>query len=185
MEDGSNFCMACGANVNGQRSEQQAHTDQSHGAANKRLHCPKCGSVHFSPVVESTNTGGVAVSHGVTRRVGVTTYSSNTTHRNYWLCQDCGTKFRNLQNLKEELASDTKSLKVWSVLAIITTAISLLFVLLTAVQKYLFMRIWCAIALFGIGTIALVFALIWFMTKNKVEKMTKEKEYLEKYCFSK
>lgn len=183
MEDGSNFCMACGTNVNGQGSVRKAHAAQGHGAADKRLHCPQCGSVHFTPVVESTNNGGVAVSTGLTRRVGVTSYSSNTTHRNYWLCRDCGTKFRNLQNLKEELDHETKKMKGHLIGGIASSAIVLL--------AFFLMNMRAGYALL-LGPITFIYVIIdiyflwkWFSTKGKVEKMSKEKDYLELNCFSK
>lgn len=183
INDDSKFCTSCGTQAAVQEINQHIPVTQGYSKANKRLRCPQCGSVRFSPVVESTNNGGVAVSNAVTRRTAVTSYSSNTTHRNYWLCQDCGTKFRNIQNLKEEIASVTKLKNVFFVLSIITAVWCLfLFFMLEMESEVLFLL---APAIFVFVVFFLICFGIWLSSKFKLNKMNAEKKYLEENCFSK
>ncbi len=63
-----------------------------------RLHCPRCKSYSFSPSVEAAETFGSATR--VTQNIAVG--SASTIHKSYWICHDCGLKFRNVDDLDAE-----------------------------------------------------------------------------------
>lgn len=169
LEDGVGFCPNCG-----QRQNTEYQSVQRRSTSNrKRLHCPACGSVALAPIVETEVSGGTAVNHSITRRTSASAMRFNNTHRNYWMCNECGHKFRNLQNLEEELAYIQKALKrLWIVLI----AVGILIIL----------------EAFAIGVgFALVFGSIFVLTmviaigvyNSKASKLKSEKAYLEKHCF--
>lgn len=181
LEDDARFCPGCGARSSIDAESVPSAAPANHRTDGKHLHCPECRGNRLTPIVESTSNGGVAVGIPVTRRTGVTSYSSTTTHRNYWLCQDCGTKFRNLQNLEAELAAESKNVKVASVFCILCTAIGLFFGLLLKAYPELWLFFGLIPVLMAFVVIVLLFT--WLISKSKVKKMTEEKEYLEAHCF--
>ena len=65
-----------------------------------RLHCPQCKGEQITPIVESS-VDGAMTTHSSNGRFSSTTVSN--THRNYWMCSTCGNKFRNIQNLEQEI----------------------------------------------------------------------------------
>lgn len=178
LNDSAAFCESCGTPVSRQEEPIAPPVRRPRG---KNLHCPECGGNRLSPVVESTNNGGVAVSSPMTRRVGVTTYTSTTTHRNYWMCQDCGHKFRNLQNLKEEIAAESKRMKSCFICGIIFGVICLLFGPFAAGDQVVALFTLPVLIFLVIGD--LLFWGIWLTTRNKVTKMMEEKRYLVSRCF--
>lgn len=180
LSDGAAFCGECGIPVSG-TSEAKKPAIPTRKPSGKKLHCPECGSTSLSPVVESTSNGGVAISTPFTKRVGITSYGSTTTHRNYWICQDCGHKFRNLQNLKEELARETKFMKGIWIFSIFFSILLLLTAMLAAGDKTLALFATPLIIIL-IGT-TILFWCLWLSTRNKVVKMMEEKRHLESHCF--
>lgn len=180
IDDSANFCRSCGSTQSDSPAIDPAQSNTSGG---RRLHCPECKSTLLSPIVETTNNGGNAVHTPVTRNVGFTTYTTYSTHRNYWMCQSCGTKFRNLQNLKEEIVRETKRMKASLIWGIIMAAAGLLGIIAASADKLMSLILRPTAVLSIIA--AVIFLCVWLTTKSKVNKMTKEKEYLEVNCFSK
>jgi len=113
--------------------------------------------------------------------VGVTNYSSHTIHRNYWLCQECGTKFRNLQNLKAELADTAKKAKQCLILGAIIVAIALFCFILSSIEQII------ALLLVPAGILALILGIVvvvvGLQSSSKVKSLTKEQLYLQSRCF--
>lgn len=135
----------------------------------RKLHCPNCKSTNIAISTESSVTGAVTTGHG---RFASTTVSND--HKNFWFCSDCGTKFRNIQNLEEEIVKTKKSVTVGIVFTII--------VVILAVVNLLgnpFGRIIAGPAFFA----AIIFALVTLSFKSKVKKLTKELEDLKVNCF--
>lgn len=177
IEDGAKFCVNCGSNQSAVQQSAAIHRN----TGGHRLHCPKCKSNRLSPIVETTATGGTAVHTPITRRTGFTTYTANSVHRNYWLCQDCGHKFRNLENLKEELTRETKQMKVGLVFSVLFGVLSLfLVILLTSEPMYL---VFLSVPTFCVFIMLIVFLCIWLFSRANTKRLTAEKEYLEKNCF--
>lgn len=67
------------------------------------MYCPECKSHHISPIVETEIPGGISLNHSFSKRNNVSAMQFNNTHHSYWMCSSCGCKFRNLQNLEQEL----------------------------------------------------------------------------------
>lgn len=166
-------CSQCGTSL---------PTSNSASGNGKHLHCPHCGSRNLQPIVESTTTGGTAVHSRATRNIGVSSYTANTVHRNYWLCHDCGHKFRNLQNLKEEIAQTKKQQTLMKIFLITFAVLSayILLLILSDPRGALFASF--LLALCGIS--ALLFLCMWLSARSKVTKMLQEETFLEANCFN-
>lgn len=168
LADGARFCPNCGQD---QQSPGPADTPvrTSNG---KRLHCPECRSTAISPVVETEINGGTSLNHSFSRKNSVSTMRFNSTHRNYWMCSNCGRKFRNLQNLEEELASQEKLAK--------NGIIGMIIVALLGIFE------WIAIG-FGISLLAWLVEIIcivcYFILKSRINKLREERIYLKRNCF--
>lgn len=144
--------------------------------AMRKMHCPNCGSYSISINTETTVNGGVSTHHGSFS----TTHMSNT-HRNYWFCADCGTKFRNIQNLEEEIQK-SKSNPVWAgIIAAIGLIITIyLFSLVSSAGDFgfFFYPMLCAPIAATIVGICFVFVYL-----NRLKKMRAELAYLQEACF--
>lgn len=169
VEEGANFCGSCGQSL-----EPPIQAPQRRNAVNKKqLHCPECGSAALTPIVETEISGGTAVNHSFTRKTSASQVKFNNTHRNYWMCSNCGHKFRNLQNLEEEISSLRKLVKNGWLGTILVILLSLV----------------CTIG-YGIGFTLLVcvplLAIIiisLFIFKGRISKMEEERAYLKANCF--
>lgn len=169
LDEGARFCSKCG-----QGQHPSSTTKLPHTSSSKRLHCPECKSNDISPIVETDITGGTSLNHSFSRKNSVSAMQFNNTHRNYWMCSSCGCKFRNIQNLEEEIKT-TKNLLTRS---IIGTILWIVFTLLTTAMggfSFLFVL--------NIFLIALFVALIFYF-KNRIAKLNEERSYLKKKCFN-
>lgn len=141
--------------------------------AGRRLHCPQCRSTEISPIVESEITGGTSLNHSISRKNSVSGMKFNNVHRNYWMCSNCGHKFRNIQSLEEELAGLKKSTKTICVGVILSAILAVL------------LGIGGGPIAFGLGLGIVGFALIgYFVSKGKCNNLQKEQEYLKENCFN-
>ena len=173
IEDNSTFCRHCGHN---QRHDSTAVSQQPRNGR-KQMHCPKCKSTSFSPIVESDVSGGSTTSLSISKRVSVGQVHLKNTHRNYWLCSNCGEKFRNIQNLDEEIMELSKKQKI----VLIGCIAAVCFMIIAPLTlKYDYERT-------PIRNLFLMFAAgfgIWFAyLRNKIGQLNKEKDYLKKHCF--
>lgn len=167
LPEGTAFCPSCG-------TKTAAVETPTAATGSKKLHCPQCGSHNISITTESSVNSAVSTHHG-----GVSSTHVSNTHRNYWMCSDCGAKFRNIQNLEEEIAKSKKTPIAFFILAIIAAIIAI----------YFFSK---GTGMFGFlytgYKVASVFAAIMFVclalySKSKLKKMQAELEYLKKNCF--
>ena len=170
IDDTAKFCVHCGS---AQSEPATVSNTQAFPENRKRIHCPECKSTQISPIVETSISGGTGFQVGVTRRTAVSSMSLNSTNRNYWMCQTGGHKFRNIDNLKEELVAQEKNLKVLFYFMVVTLAFSLLFVIIEAP------------ILFGLMlSCALVFIGCYFLQRKTIEKTNRELQYLQDNCFN-
>jgi len=177
LDDSAQFCPKCGHKQTEQAVQAQSIVSES----GKRLHCPNCRSIVFSPIVETTSEGGTVFGTPLSEKISVTAYSSQNTHRNYWMCQSCGTKFRNLQNLEEELKKNISIKKFSLPVSIVFLAITILLMLgLISDPIAAFLLFIPTVA---VGTLTFVIFIYWLSAKTIVDKLVKEKAYLEKHCF--
>lgn len=157
------------------------YTGQNGNTATGRLHCPHCRSEHLTAVNEATQSGGIASTSRITRNTGLTTYTANTVNRYYWMCRDCGHKFRNLEDLEKELVKETKNIKAYKILSIVLGIIAVIVTLLVFSNTVLLLLFGIPVLL--IDTFAAIMIALWQSTKKRVEQMTKNKAYLEQHCF--
>ncbi|MBR4295962.1 MAG: zinc-ribbon domain-containing protein [Clostridia bacterium] len=160
------FCTSCGNTM----SENTPATPENA----KKLHCPNCKSHNLTVTTESSV--GSAISTGRNVR---TTVVSNT-HRNYWVCSDCGMKFRNIQSLEEEIQKNRNN-PIWATVFAIIAA--LIFLYLTSISNS-----FMGVMMTGYRIISLMITVICFIYifvyKNRNKKMKEELEYLKKNCFN-
>ena len=172
MEDGVNFCASCGTNNQLNTAETSSQSTVSVTTGVKKLHCPQCGSHNLSITTESSVNGAVTSHHGAFS----SSHVSNT-HRNFWVCTDCGAKFRNIQSLQEEIKKTKSQPIVGAILAIIALILAIYF--LTQNSWFIMYKIWGMTSLFC----AIIFAIFIFVGKNKLSKLKAELDYLQKNCF--
>lgn len=170
IPEGTRFCSGCGHELLPAATTAAAPRPRSAGS--KRLHCPYCQSTALSPVVETEISGGTAVNHSFSRKNSASSFSFRNTHRNYWMCSDCGKKFRNLQNLEEELVQLKKITRNG---VIGTIGLAVLGILWGISLGWLLFLIEIPILLIAIVAI--------FINKNKIQKMESERIYLKRNCF--
>lgn len=178
IADGSAVCPSCSAQFSAQQPQafQQPAPQQTSG----KLHCPQCKSHNISITTESSIDSAVTTMHGRRSQFGSTKFKN--THRNFWVCSDCGTKFRNIQSLEEEIAKTKNMPIVYSVFTVILLILSIVFI--TNISGGFF-----KILIAGPFTIASVigtivcFCLI-FSSKSKLKKMREELAYLKQNCFN-
>lgn len=94
-------------------------------AGRYRLVCPNCGNNHLQAITETTNSvqtttsgGGYSGTKGCLGLLlfgpfgllcgncgqsQTTTSTAQTTTKTYWICQDCGNKFRDLKELQTDM----------------------------------------------------------------------------------
>ena len=135
----------------------------------KKLHCPNCKSHNISISTESSVGGAVTSTHG---NMSVTSVSN--THRNFWFCADCGTKFRNIQNLEEEINKCKYTHFIGWIIGVICAFIFIIGINNSPIGFLLFPFLIAAI----------VFIIMGFVSKSKLEKKKKELEYLKENCFN-
>ncbi len=176
LPDGSAFCTSCGTKI-GTAAPQQTPTNH---VQSRKLHCPNCKSHNIAISTESSITAATTVGQG---NFASTMVSNN--HKNFWFCSDCGTKFRNIQNLEEEIAKENKSLIVYYIGS--PVAFILFIVLLIVNNNYFgdwgFLTPLISAFIFT-SVIAVVFFIAIFFTKSKIKKLNAEREYLKVNCFN-
>lgn len=92
IAEGSAFCPKCGTKQGGHQPVRRNTTPRG------SLHCPNCRSTHLTPVIESSSTIGGA--GRISKNIVLT--ETNIKNKSFWMCQECGHKFRNLEDLIEE-----------------------------------------------------------------------------------
>lgn len=168
IDDNAKFCVHCG---NSQNTESPVSPISVTGS--QQLHCPKCKGTRLSPIVETDVQGGYAVNRSVGRKRGVGAVNLKSTHRDYWMCGQCGHKFRNLDNLSAEITVQAKAQR-----SCIATGIFLLVLALISMSVGSGFS-----AIVALPVLALLVGL-WFSFQKKVAALTEEKKYLEENCFN-
>lgn len=142
--------------------------------ANK-LHCPNCKSTNITITTESSVNGGVTAHHG-----SVSTTTMSNTHRNFWICSDCGTKFRNIQSLEEEIKKTKITPFILALLGVVGAIIAIFFFANAGDSIFKGFPI---IMGGGAALGALIFFIMTFVSFSKTKKMEEELAYLKEKCF--
>lgn len=193
VEAGSAFCAKCGAPQNAVPAAAPAPryarpaapapdyaqpvppAPNARGPRNGKLHCPSCKGVQLSPVVETSINGALTSSHG-----NLSSTRVSNIHRNYWMCNTCGEKFRNIQNLQEEIVYTEKCAKTGIIMTIISTILFLFLILFgEKVALFLFLPFVITVGLFAVVSFFLIFSY-----KSKAKKLKEELAYLKRFCFN-
>lgn len=159
VPEGSAFCNACGNRMVAAAPMPVEQPAQGNERLRKKLHCPECKGRKLSASVE--NWGQTGGAYRMTNRVAVG--SSRSINHTYWICGDCGIKFRNVQDLEKEVKAGKA---VRTLLAIMTV----LFILLSFVIIFMLLPMVVLLG-FTVGT--------WI----SLHKKEKELAYLQVNCF--
>lgn len=156
----------------------------------KKLHCPNCRSYNFSSLTESSVSGAFTTGGG---NFAVTSVSNE--HKTFWLCHDCGMKFRNIYDFEEELKKDLKKLKLCRTLIPVFFVLSVAFFILGFIFKskqnpdeFIDMMVYYMTYSFaGAATFLIVFIvfLIFYLSGNSVvKKESEELDVLKAKCYN-
>ena len=170
LSEGTHFCGNCGHNLQAPSPAPRKSSPRN----SRKMHCPECKSHDISPIVETEITGGTSFNHSFSKRNSVSAMQFNNTHRNYWMCSDCGCKFRNLQNLEEEL-KNTENLFTRGIIGIVFMIVLTFF--FTKSVGFGFFSLLCIFLI-------LLFIVASFIMKNRISKLREERIYLKNHCFS-
>lgn len=121
IEEEARFCSSCGAKVEG--GENPASNPPDYNASKKPfqnstelqiLCCPRCGNKDLQV---TTELGGI-VSGGVynSGKFGGISVASNDT---YWICRNCGKKFKNPDGIREDVKAFKRFANVFDVFGIV------------------------------------------------------------------
>lgn len=157
IPDNAAFCGSCGApqkkmepSVSQTKKEaKQIIVENEMSGGVKCLKCPQCGGNSLQAVSENstqvkTSGGGYSAGKGclgwlifgpfglLCGSCGQSQKTSvDSTSKTYWVCSDCGTKFRNLDDWKEEINKKEETCKMQIGAAIISLLVGLLFWIIT------------------------------------------------------
>ena len=195
-DDDALFCCKCGRKIDedeikthNQIADAILHYDEDLAVFKpKRLCCPKCKSNHLQAIVE-TSTSSKTTGNGYSPAkgcLGSLIFGSwgwflgalgqqrtviETKNRNYWICSDCGNKFRNTEDWNEEIKKKDQAVKVNLVLAIIFAVIALLF--FSTNEMPVIISIVFLI-------VSLVNVVLFFFGKKRIQKEFQELERLKR-----
>ncbi len=84
-----------------------------------KMHCPRCGSTNLTVQSNNRIVSSATAAQGFGKRsaVGVTSYNSET--ESFWFCQDCGKKFRDLDELLGLVAKSNKMTKICRIFLVV------------------------------------------------------------------
>lgn len=184
LDDGTKFCPDCGTELTSSSAENNAavapkptESRAPISAAGKKVVCPVCRSKNLQVISEDhsvTQTkGGYSNTRGClgylllgpfgllcgNRKLKTTNYNI---HKTFWVCSDCGHKFRNLEDWKKELDSNRKGVKLLTILSAVLLVLSIFIMIAGSQEEFLlvFGIIGFVIGLIlGIGTAIGYFAL--------------------------
>lgn len=150
------------------------------------IKCPKCGGKNLHAITETetavkTSGGGYSATKGclgwlafgpfglLCGNCGQSTKTSvNTTNKNYWVCGDCGHRFRNLDDLRAEIEQREKTLKSGIVLCVIC----FLAAIISFAIHISFLAWFCLI-------VGIIYIILIPMLKNRIDNDWKEYNTLE------
>lgn len=153
--DDASFCNGCGRNLDSHDietdkpiTEAMLHYDEIAPIPKyKRIHCPRCGCKDLQATVEtstSVRTTGSSYS-GIKGCLGWLIFGPigllcgnigqkqrtyvDTKNINYWVCSECGNKFRNLDDWEKEINSKENSQRINLISAATAGVLGLLFLI--------------------------------------------------------
>lgn len=168
------FCPLCGTKI--EQSATHDHTYEQH--TNNKLHCPKCYSIDLVNATESNVTSGLTFTQN---KISSTTFSN--AHKHFWLCKNCGEKFRNISNLKEEIEALRQSQNGVKVPLYILLVASVLFGILAFNIENEIFNYCFFFSIIAFLIICVITLCVLNSTDKRIETLEKELEYLNNNCF--
>lgn len=159
------------------------YSRQAGNTATGRLHCPNCRSNQLSALVESADSVSIFTDAAASKGFGMATHGVTAANRNYWVCHECGHKFRNIENLQAEIQYVEKEMKTSRNIARVSGVIALILMLLAVSADDFLMVVLCAPFVVSAVCAALWF---WMFRRNKkmIARLTEEKRHLDEHCYS-
>lgn len=159
IDDDAVYCSGCGRKIDAHDeithnpiTEAMLHYDEMPEPETRRkygiVRCPRCGEHNLHPIDETstsvhTSGGGYSSSKGclgwllfgpigfLCGGMGQQQKASvSTVHKLFWICNDCGFKFRNLDDWAKEINTKVKQQKLNQYSAIVLGVLSLLFLMM-------------------------------------------------------
>lgn len=165
IDDTNAFCPSCGTAI---APQDPMSAVQGKGRGTKRLHCPSCKSTAIVPFIE--NVGSIGSAQRLTKNIAVG--NSKSINKSYWMCQHCGHKFRNVEDLQNEVKDLSWRLKGSTILLLVLCAFELIICLLAGFDLS---------GLFIISVLLLA-GMLLFLKKRK-DKLQSELNMLKRKCF--
>lgn len=160
------FCPTCGTE---QQTGQQPVRRTT--GARKRLHCPNCRSTNLTSILEST--GSIGSVGRISRNIALTGTSIN--NKSFWMCQECGHKFRNLEDLIQE---NKKYLSTYSICVhVFFVLLSMYAIFWILITRQLSGTIGC------LAAVAISYGIFRWDLKRQKNKRAAEEKRLRKGCF--
>ncbi len=171
IADETKYCPNCGEKTGNAVGAQRTRTPAR--SIHNKLHCPYCGSRELSMTTESSVGSGMTTN--INKKTAMTVLSN--THKNFWMCHECGRKFRNIQNLEEEIAGEENKIRMFTKLQAVLGICSVVMALMGLLVPFLF--IISVVGFFGVA--------LWGFLKSMAVKqcapLKKELSFLKKRCF--
>ncbi len=169
LTDNAEFCTSCGTKTGAAQSVMNTPNT-------RKMHCPQCRSHNIAPINESSVTGGLTTHHG-----GISSTHFSNQQRAFWMCADCGAKFRSIPSLEEEIKKSKSTPIVMTIFAIIGFILTLY--LGTSLGNP-FASFFLLPYFFGALVATILFFIFIFVSRSKLKKMKAELEYLKVNCFN-
>ena len=133
---------------------------QNGGPRVRKMHCPRCGSTHLTVQSNNRVVSSATAAHGFGKRsaVGVTFY--NTENETFWVCMDCGKRFRDLDELQALVPVCLKKARVGRILMIVFAAYTA-FMLLCSPYVPGPLTAFCLILLLGMTALSYMIMRSW------------------------
>lgn len=173
------YCSTCGTQLAGDTrfcpncGTEQGRPEPIHRntGARKRLHCPNCKGTALIPVTEST--GSIGSVGRLSRNTAIV--GTDNINKSYWMCQECGHKFRNLEDFIKENKRTVLALNIVLYGMLVFCAILSIFMGLITSDYGM---------MFAVVLMCAVFSLCvrFFINKMKL-KWEKDERALRKACF--
>ena len=203
IEDDARYCSGCGKKINEHDeithnpiTEAMLHYDEMPDVITKRkreiVRCPRCGEHSLHPLSETTTSvqtsgGGYSSGKGclgwlLFGPVGLLCgglgqkqrTSIHTDNKLYWICNECGFKFRNLDDWNNEIESKIKQQKLEQYSAITLAVLAVLFLLIGEGMEFL------GLLFFAIGVADGVLA---FTLSQSIKREKEDYEKLQEESF--
>lgn len=165
ISEETKYCPDCGT------AQNKHQTVQRNTNVRKRLHCPNCRSTTLTPVIESA--GSIGSVGRISRNTAIT--GTSIENKSFWMCQECGHKFRNLEDLIQENKRYFSLMRIG--LTVICGVMVFLAVFLGCITKEFS-------GVFGVLVAAVIVYALWdWLLKKEKQKKDAEERRLRKACF--